>query len=174
MYLAEPDDEIEGIVGYVGQQLDAIRASVIGLTDEQARLCPCRSSLSIGGLIKHATYGMRSVTERLSADSQPRAPIDEAGLADYNASFKLGDDETAAAALAAFDAARVEYVAAISATDPSTPTIEGPAPWFGVFDDRPRVPATCWSTRSRKWRGTPDMPTSSASRSTPSPSQRSC
>jgi hypothetical protein len=137
MYHATPHDEIEGIVGYVGQQLDAIRASVIGLTEDQARLRPCRSSLSIGGLIKHATYGMRSVTERLSADSRPGSTIDEAGFADYNASFTLGDDETAAAALAAFDGARVDYVAALAATDPSAPTIEGPAPWFGIFDDRP-------------------------------------
>jgi hypothetical protein len=116
---------------------------------------------------------MRSVTERLSADSQPRAPIDEAGLADYNASFKLGDDETAAAALAAFDAARVEYVAAISATDPSTPTIEGPAPWFGVFDDRParaRYLLVHQIEEMARHAGHADI----MSRSTPSPSQRSC
>ncbi|MET0910883.1 MAG: DUF664 domain-containing protein, partial [Ilumatobacteraceae bacterium] len=136
MYHATPHDEIEGIVGYVGQQLDAIRASVIGLTEEQARLRPCRSSLSIGGLIKHVTYGMRSVAERLSTGSDG-STIDEAGFADYSASFALGDDETAAAALAAFDVARVEYVTALAATDPSAPTIEGPAPWFGIFEDRP-------------------------------------
>lgn len=137
MYDPAPHNEIEGIVGYVGQQLDAIRAAVIGLTEEQARLRPCRSTLSIGGLIKHATYGMRSVIEQLSAESRPGSTIDEAGFTDYNASFTLGDHETTPAALAAFDAARAEYVAAIAATDPSAPTIEGPAPWFGIFDDRP-------------------------------------
>lgn len=137
MYHATPHDEIQGIVGYVGQQLDAIRASVIGLTEEQARLSPCRSTLSIGGLIKHATYGMRSVTQQLSADNRPRSTIDEAGFADYNASFVLADDETATGALAAFDAARTQYTAALPATDPSAPTIEAPAPWFGIFDDRP-------------------------------------
>jgi len=137
MYSPTPHDEIDGIVSYVEQQLDAIRAAAIGLTEEQARLRPCRSALSIGGLIKHATYCMRGVTERLAADGQPRPAIDEAGFADYQASFVLADDETAATALAAFDAARVEYVAALAATDPSAPTIEDPAPWFGVFDNRP-------------------------------------
>ena len=108
-----------------------------GACEEQARLRPCRSALSIGGLIKHATYGMRGVTERLSREGQPRSAIDEAGFAAYQASFALADGETAIDALAAFDAARVEYVAALAAADPSSPTIEDPAPWFGVLDNRP-------------------------------------
>ena len=137
MYRPTPHDEIEGIVSYVEQQLDAIRAAAIGLTEEQARLRPCRSALSIGGLIKHATYSMRGVTERLTSDGQPRSAIDEAGFAAYQASFVLADDETATGVLAAFDSARVEYLAALAATDPSAPTIEDPAPWFGIFDNRP-------------------------------------
>jgi hypothetical protein len=137
MYAPTPHNEIEGIVSYVEQQLDAIRAAAIGLTEEQARLRPCRSALSIGGLIKHATYGMRGVIERLSREGQPRSAIDEAGFVAYQASFALADDETAIDALAAFDAARVEYVAALAAADPSAPTIEDPAPWFGILDNRP-------------------------------------
>jgi hypothetical protein len=137
MYRPTPHEELEGIVSYVEQQLDAIRAAAIGLTEEQARLRPCRSALSIGGLIKHATYSMRGVTERLTSDGQPRSAIDEAGFAAYQASFALADDETATGVLAAFDFARVEYVAALAATDPSAPTIEDPAPWFGIFDNRP-------------------------------------
>jgi hypothetical protein len=137
MYAPTPHDEIEGIVSYVQQQLDAIRAAVIGLTEEQARLRPCRSALSIGGLIKHATYCMRGVTERLSRDGQPGPAIDEAGFVAYQASFALTDTETGTGALAAFDAARIEYIAALAAADPSAPTIEDPAPWFGIFDNRP-------------------------------------
>ena len=136
MYAPTPHNEIEGIVGYVEQQLDAIRASAIGLTEAQARLRPCRSALSIGGLIKHVTYGMRGVTERLSREGQPRSAIDER-FAAYQASFALADDETAIDALAAFDAARVEYVAALAAADPAAPTVEDPAPWFGIVDNRP-------------------------------------
>ena len=135
MYAPTPHDEIEGITSYVEQQLDAIRASVIGLTDEQARLRPCRSALSIGGLIKHATYCMRGATQRLSGDGEPRQ-IDEALFAAYEASFALTDEETATGALAEFDAARVQYVDALATTDPSAPTVEGAAPWFGIYDER--------------------------------------
>ena len=66
MYEPARDDEITGLVRYLDQQLDAIRAAAIGLTDEQAREQPCRSALSIGGLIKHAIHGMRGATERLT------------------------------------------------------------------------------------------------------------
>lgn len=112
MYEPTPHDEIDRIVGYVEQQLDAIRAAAIGLTDEQTRLRPGRSALSVGGLIKHATYGMRGVTERLSSGDGPRSAISEADFAAHEASFALSDDESATTALEAFDAARVEYVAA--------------------------------------------------------------
>ena len=137
MYAPAPHTEIEGIVSYVEQQLDAIRAAAIGLTEEQARLRPCRSALSIGGLVKHATYCMRGVTERLAGDREPRSTIDEAAFADHEASFALADGETANDALAAFDAVRVAYIAALAAADPSAPTVEDPAPWFGIFDNRP-------------------------------------
>src|SRR4051812_11230285 len=137
MYAPAPHDETEGIVRYVEQQVDAIRSAAIGLTEDQARLRPCRSALSIGGLIKHATYVMRGAIERLAGDGQPRSTIDEAAFADYEASFALADGETAVGALEAFDAARLDYVAAITAVDPSAPSTEDPAPWFGIFDNRP-------------------------------------
>jgi hypothetical protein len=80
---------------------------------------------------------MLGVTERLAGDSRPRAAIDEAAFAAYEGSFTLTDDETAEDALAAFDAARPAYIAALRATDPSAPTVEDPMPWFGIFDNRP-------------------------------------
>jgi hypothetical protein len=135
MYTPTADDEITGLVRYVDQQLDALRAAAIGLTEEQIRSRPCRSALSIGGLVKHATYGMRGAAERLADGSTPT--VDAAGYATYMASFALADDETGAGALAAFDEARGPYLAALAATDPSAPTTEPPSPWFGIFDARP-------------------------------------
>jgi hypothetical protein len=136
MYEPACDDEVNGLVHYVDQQLTALRAAVIGLTEEQARLCPCRSALSIGGLLKHATYGMRNATARLTGTAAPQA-VDAESFAAYSSSFALSDDETAVAALAAFDEARVGYLDAIAATDPAAPSTEPPAPWFGIFDSRP-------------------------------------
>jgi len=110
-----------------------------GLTDEQARLTPTPSALSIGGLIKHVTQGMRRTTARLTGGEGAPGVIDEAAFAAYQAGFALTDDETAAGALAAFDEARVAYLAAVAGTDPSAPTTEPPAPWYGIHDPRPSL-----------------------------------
>ena len=136
MYAPAPDDEMTGLVNYLADQLTAIRSAAIGLTEEQARLRPCRSALSIGGLLKHVTYGMRGAVARLEHTTTPPA-VDEVAYARYQASFALEDGETCAAALDAFDDARAAYLAAISTADPEAPTVEPPSPWFGVVDERP-------------------------------------
>ena len=78
--------------------LSALRASIIGLTEEQARgATPCRSVLSIGGLIKHATYGMRGALERLDGRGRCGRPRGRRGRGTAQStfgSFALGDDET--------------------------------------------------------------------------------
>ena len=139
MYEPACDDEITGLVNYVDQQLGAIRAAAVGLTEEQARTLPCRSALSIGGLIKHTTYVMRAVTERLTNDGTGAASgeIDEDAYAAHASSFALSGAETAAGAIAEFDVARVAYLAAVAGTNPASPTIEPPAPWHGIYDARP-------------------------------------
>jgi hypothetical protein len=67
MYPPAQHDEITGLVSYIDEQLTAIRAAAFGLTEDQARETPCRSALSVGGIIKHVSYGMRGALERLSA-----------------------------------------------------------------------------------------------------------
>ena len=136
MYAPAQDTEIAGLTAYIDQQLDALRASIIGLTDHQAREAPCRSTLSIGGLLKHVTYGMTQNTERLTSGVHVR-PLDDQAYARYLGSFSLDDDETGAGVLAAFDAARGAFLAAIRATDPDGEITEPPQPWNGIFDARP-------------------------------------
>ncbi len=102
MYAAARHDEITGLTAYIDQQLDALRASIVGLTEEQAVATPCRSTLSIAGLLKHATYGMTENTKRLAGEAED-GPLDEAAYARYMGSFVLGDDESGASTLAAFD-----------------------------------------------------------------------
>jgi len=136
VYEPAHDDEITGITRYLDQQLSALRASALGLTDGQARSRPCRSVLSIGGLIKHVTHGMRGGVRRLR-DRDSSFALDEAAFAAYEGSFALTDDETVADALTAFDEARAEYLAAVAATDPDDELIEPPQPWNGIFEPRP-------------------------------------
>ncbi|HWJ61987.1 MAG TPA: DinB family protein [Acidimicrobiales bacterium] len=136
MYAPAAHDEITGLLGYIDQQLAALRAAIIGLTEDQARSTPCRSTLSIGGLLKHAVYGMTENTARLTGGGHER-PLDEGAYQRYLGSFALTDDETGAGTLAAFDEARAAYLAAIEATDPDGEITEPPAPWHGIFDARP-------------------------------------
>ncbi len=137
MYAPAIDDEITGLAKYLEQQLYAIRASAIGLTEEQMRMRPCRSALSIGGIVKHATYVMRGATTRLTGDLAAPPALDGAAVAAHEASFALADDETGVGVVAAFDDARVTYLAAFMATDPDVRTVVPPAPWFGIYDNRP-------------------------------------
>ena len=81
--------ESEALAGFLDQQLSSIRASTHGLTDEQARQTPCRSALSIGGLVKHATYVLQG---RERDRTSGGAVIDEAALL---ALLAAGDDRPA-------------------------------------------------------------------------------
>ena len=127
MFMPGRYSEIDVVVGYIDQQLDAIRASAYGLTEKQARATPCRSELSIGGLLKHATYFMNGAGSSDASDE------------DGYASFALGVDETLVAALDAFDAAREAYLAELRTVDPAAESISGPAPWDGIDEPMPSV-----------------------------------
>lgn len=123
MYGPAEDDESTGLLRYLEQQLDALRASAFGLTEEQSRETPCRSTLSIAGLLTHATYGMRGAVSRLAGASlAPNA----GNIAAFMASFAPAADQSTTSVLAEFDAARVEYLAAIRAADPDSAAVEPP------------------------------------------------
>ncbi len=136
MYAPAADDEITGLVNYIDQQLEAIRSAALGLTEEQAWSTPCRSALSVAGIIKHAAYGMRGGVRRLT-EGPSEYSLDEAGFAAYLGSFTGSEGETAAQVIAEFDATRAEFLAVVRSVDPDADSIEPPAPWDGVFDARP-------------------------------------
>jgi hypothetical protein len=106
-----------------------LRFTAQGLTDEQARLTPTASALSIGGLIKHV-----SATEKGWYDFATGAPGAMAGAdnneADWADGFTLREDETLADVLAEYDAvaARTDDLAATADLDVAYPL--PPAPWF--------------------------------------------
>ncbi len=88
--------EIETIKGYVSVQLEGLRESVYGLTDAQSRLTPCRSTLSIGGLLKHTTYVMAGHVPRRRRQPDGKATDEQwADMAQaFVDSFALREDET--------------------------------------------------------------------------------
>lgn len=137
-------DERAGLKEYLAAQQYAFRAIAFGLTDEQARSTPSVSALSIGGLIKHVTRCQQGWMERVAAapdlsDSDKR-PMEEQA-ADYGDEFVMGEDETLADILAAFDRQNAETIRLVETVDLGAAVpIPQHVPWFPKD-----VPA--WSVR---------------------------
>ena len=119
-------DERDLLLAFLEQQRDAIRYAAFGLTDDQARVAPSVSALSIGGLVKHLTNMEGTWTDLIE-----QIPDDGSGHADYEEAFRLGADETLADALARYDAAtkRTNAVVAHASFDAPVPIPKG-VPWF--------------------------------------------
>jgi uncharacterized damage-inducible protein DinB len=118
-------DEREGLLAYLAQQRYVLRVAAYGLTDEQARETPTRSTLSIGGLIKHV-----ATTERGWIDTVLQR--DRGSEDDYLANFRLGPDESLASMLQLYDeVAREteEVIAAIPDLGQAVPVPKG-VPWY--------------------------------------------
>ncbi len=127
-------DERAGLMEYLKAQQYAFHAIAFGLTDEQARSTPSVSALSIGGLIKHVTHCQQGWMERVAAApdlcESDRRPMQEQA-ADYGDEFVMGEDETLADILAAFDRQNAETIRLIEATDLGAPVpIPQHVPWF--------------------------------------------
>ncbi|OYO23126.1 hypothetical protein CGZ93_06605 [Enemella dayhoffiae] len=126
-------DESQAITGYIDEMLDGIRNSAHGLTEEQGRSRPCRSGLSITGIIKHATWVMRQQLPADQDEGSDAEPGFAARAAEFMGSFTPAENETLARLLAAFDQIRPGYLTAIRAMDPAAEVTVGPKPW----DDQP-------------------------------------
>ncbi|HEX5494074.1 MAG TPA: DinB family protein [Mycobacteriales bacterium] len=128
-------DERTGLTAYLAQQRSVLRIAAHGLTDEQARATPTASTLSVGGLVKHAARVERTWTDHV-LQRHDRADVD------YQEAFRLDPDETLAAVLEAYERSAAEtdaIIANIRDLDQAVPVPQG-VPWF------PRdVPA--WSVR---------------------------
>jgi uncharacterized damage-inducible protein DinB len=119
------NSEREALAVYLVQQRDGLKNAGYGLTEEQIRLKPTRSALSVGGLIKHGAK-----TERGWIHTMLGQP-DEGGVAAYVDTFTVGDDETLESLLADFDAVARETEAAIEGLDDLGTKVQlPPAPWF--------------------------------------------
>ena len=123
-------DERELLLAYIEQQRDGIRFAAFGLTDDQARLAPTPSTLSIGGLVKHVTEMERGWIDMVLQRERPKSV--EEGVDAYEEGFRLGPDETLAEALADLDEAARETAAAMSAISDLGQPVPVPkgVPWF--------------------------------------------
>ena len=118
-------DERDGLLAYLAQQRLALRATVHGLTDEQARAKPSASGLSLGGLIKHAAVCERGWVAGIIANRLPET------ARDWEAEFQLQEGETLGSVLALYDEVAKETEAIIAAIpDLGQPVPVPPAPWY--------------------------------------------
>ena len=131
MYLPQIHDERETLCSSLAAQLEALRATTLGLDDAQARLTPLRSALSLSGILKHVTYVM---TQSLVGAGLRQA--DEASR-DFFASFTPSQAESLAVLLQRFDEVASEYLAMCRGGDLEQVMPVGPMPWYGLDEARP-------------------------------------
>ncbi|NHC44948.1 DinB family protein [Motilibacter aurantiacus] len=125
-------DELDGLLAFLAQQRLTLRAACFGLTDEQARLTPTPSTLSVGGLVKHLadmeSGWMRTMLGLPEVSDEGDAAATEA----YDDGFRLRADETLAQVLDRYAevAAQTErLVRAEESLDRPVPVPKG-VPWF--------------------------------------------
>ncbi len=139
--LASPvADERSALREYLAYHQSAFFAVAYGLTDEQARLTPTVSALSVGGLIKHVTGMQRTWMSRVAAapNAPPKDPrsFDEVAK-DFADQHVMRPDETLEGLLRAFEAenARSLQLAETADLDAKVPVPQD-IPWFpkGIKD----------------------------------------
>jgi uncharacterized damage-inducible protein DinB len=120
------ESEREGLLAFLDHQRQAVRLATFGLRDDQARLSPSPSALSLGGLVKHLVLGERSWTDRIEG-----APLDDNAFETYMASFVLSEDESLDAVLREYEQASARTNAVIERINDLGQRVSLPdAPWF--------------------------------------------
>jgi uncharacterized damage-inducible protein DinB len=96
--------ELDGLLAFLDHQREAVRNACFGLTEEQARVTPTASSLSLGGLVKHLAWAERTWMARARERPVPADADPAAAMTEYMGTFQLEGDETLAGALAEYEA----------------------------------------------------------------------
>ncbi|GAB2972559.1 DinB family protein [Amycolatopsis acidiphila] len=123
-------DERDGLLAFLAQQRHILRVAAHGLTDEQARLVPSRSALSIGGLLKHVAKTecgwMDTVLQR-----KPAGTVEERASA-YLEDFRFTEQDTLSEVIAEYEQVgreTEEIISGIPDLGAPVPVPKG-VPWF--------------------------------------------
>jgi uncharacterized damage-inducible protein DinB len=133
--LASPvADERSALREYLAYHQSAFFAVAYGLTDEQARMAPTVSALSVGGLIKHVTAMQRTWMSRVAAapGAPPRdpRPFDEIAK-DFADQHTMRPDETVDGLLRAFEAENDSSLHLVQTADLDAKVpVPQDIPWF--------------------------------------------
>ncbi|MGL6237041.1 MAG: DinB family protein [Segniliparus sp.] len=131
-----PHAERDILLDILAVQRQSLIASCHGLGEEQARATPTASSLSLGGLVKHAAFGEQNWISLAFTFWAPGPRPQGGGAEAFEKSFQLGEDETLAGAVASLRLAgqlTEAYFRAIPA-EAYEKSLPMPAhPWLSVF-----------------------------------------
>ena len=120
--------ETDALVAFLAQQQDAFRALLFGLTPAQAASTPSVSSLSLGGLVRHATRVQQGWLD--SAETAPGQPAPRGGVDDHLGGFRFDEDDSLDDLMAGFDEVSAAVLDAVRRLDLDTPVPVPDAPWF--------------------------------------------
>ena len=139
--LASPvADERSALREYLAYHQSAFFAVAYGLTDEQARMTPTVSELSIGGLVKHAAEMQRNWMARVAAapDAPPPDPRPFDQIAkDFADQHTMRADETLDGLLKTLEAENVNSLHLVETADLDAKVpVPQDIPWFpkGIKD----------------------------------------
>ncbi|GAB4010655.1 DinB family protein [Nocardioides ultimimeridianus] len=124
-------DERSALLAFLGQQQDALRSAVFGLTDPQAGERRSPSEFSVGTLVKHLALVLDTwLSSALAAPGRPARVSDQDAMAAWTDAFTWGEGDTVEAALAAYDDVCGRILDAVATLDLDTPVPVPEAPWF--------------------------------------------
>jgi len=126
--------ERQSLIEFIRLNQNAFFAAAYGLTDEQARSTPSVSTLSIGGLVKHAANVQKGWVERAAVapnfPPKDERPIEEI-MAEYADEHTMRDDETLEELLDKLRQQNVETLRVLGEADLDTPVpVPHEVPWF--------------------------------------------
>jgi len=127
-------DERQTLLEFLRFNQNAFFSAAYGLTDEQARVKPSVSALSIGGLIKHAAAVQKGWAQRAAAapDFPPRdeRPMEEI-MAEYADQYEMRDDESLVDLLDELRTQSEETLRVLAEASLDTPVpVPHDVPWF--------------------------------------------
>jgi Protein of unknown function (DUF664) len=137
MHAPAATTERDCLLGFLGQQRDAVKTAAYGLSDEQAAATPSASGLSAGAIIKHLAYGERNWIGIIHQVPGAGRDFDR-----YMAGLHFDAGESLVAVLADYEAATQETDACIAAIADLGQAVSVPkgVPWFPADID-------AWSVR---------------------------
>ncbi|MFE2757773.1 DinB family protein [Actinosynnema sp. NPDC059335] len=127
--------ELTDLLSTLDRHRGFLRFTVRGLDDEQARLTPTASRLSLGGLIKH----VRAVEEGWMRFAVGGAELMESEPQDWENGFRMLPDETLDGLLADYEETAAKTERLLRGLDLDTAHPLPVAPWF--------EPGVSWTVR---------------------------